>query len=294
MSRSIRQHFVPKAYLKQFAFTQEGQKIQRVYGLIKQNQKIVPLPIQVVASRETFYDFGPNDQEQVVEKHLAQNIEGDFANLLRELVSDLKRRETITEEQKRRLAPYLALQYVRTAEFRAALQENLTAVRDTSVRQWRSLFPNSSISEDSVNVGGEMHAALGMNDKVIRTIASILVQHSWRILRAPQTRSFLTSDVPVMLVGESAAPWMGVGFGSYGAFVLFPLSPEFLILTQDYRSFIDRGHQGVNTSIPCTGEMVDQLNGMILGLSAEQAIGRDRNELERAQEWLAQQAQRRH
>ncbi|MPY68413.1 DUF4238 domain-containing protein [Deinococcus sp. SDU3-2] len=292
MNRTIRQHFVPRAYLRRFSSSSSGTGIERTHALIKRNTKIVEIPIQNIASRELFYDFGPGDQEQVLEQHFSQNIEGDLADLLRESVDHFKAAQTLVASHKRRLAAHLALQYLRTHEFRRVLAENLGGVAEMLTRQFRSLH-NDLPDEFKVeaNVDARAHLDLGMNDANIGTIAHILTQHAWQVVRAPAGRTFLTSDAPVMLIGEPLAPWMGVGFATYGARVLFPLDAEYLVVTTDIVSFRENGHLGENVVVEATEGMMDQYNFIILGMAAEQAVARTRLELERAEALLRAEAQ---
>ena len=127
---------------------------------------------------------------------------------------------------------------------------------------------------------------LGMNDENVRLIANILAQHRWRVVKAPPGRSFVTSDHPVNLTGNPPAPWMGVGFASYEARVLYPLSPRYLVLTQDYRSFDDAGHNGADTVFEVTSGMMDVYNGMVSAMAVEQVVAGDQGELVSAVNWL--------
>lgn len=283
MPRTIRQHFVPQCYLRHFVIPDEG---ERVWVRIQQNGKIVKQPIQSIASRNFFYDFHDNDQEQVVEKTLAAEVEGPFSALLRDLITDLDTSGILYQDKKFLLAGHMALQYLRTDAFREALRENLDAFGGILEGQLQAIHPELSGIKLRANIGGALHLHLGMNDENVRLIANILAQHRWRVVKAPPGRSFVTSDHPVNLTGNPPAPWMGVGFASYEARVLYPLSPRYLVLTQDYRSFDDAGHNGADTVFEVTSGMMDVYNGMVSAMAVEQVVAGDQGELVSAVNWL--------
>lgn len=264
MTRTIRQHFVPRAYLRNFASTSPNSGVERAWTLITRNARIVEVPLHSVASRALFYDLGPDDHEQVLEKYFSQEVEGDLAALLREVVAHFRLGNELDPKHKRRLAEHMAMQYLRTSTFREALRGNLERLGEVLGRLAHHVVEGAPPDLQLVpNVEARTHLLLGLTDDLIATIAEILYRHAWRISQAPEGRSFMTNDAPVMLLGQPLAPWMGVGFTTYDAQVLFPISPEFLLHTTDFISFHEKGHEGENAVLAVPPELVDHYNFII-------------------------------
>lgn len=285
--RIIRQHFVPQLYLRQFSNNLSNGKVSRTYVYVKQKNIIVSLPISGVASREGFYDFQENDQTQEMEKFFSVNVESDYSILLCEIIDEFDKFGRIADNNRRHLSYQISIQYLRTENARISLSEAFESVNEfiDSQIQGRNISNNQSIRSPSI-IGSLEHLKFLMNDENIKLIANIIYKHKWRILRAPEGRNFISSDNPVLLMGTPATSWSGVGFASYGAYVVFPIDAKHLLMTQDFVSFDEERHVGNDVVINIGEDGLESINGMILFHSSEQAVSVNKMELERAACWL--------
>jgi hypothetical protein len=106
-----REHYVPRFYLDAFG--------DQLFVFDKQNGNDFKSGSKNIAFGRGFYDLGPEiDLEAVIAE-----IEGRLRNGISELI-DKSHPNNISEDGRIRVSVFVALQYVRTEEFRAGLKES--------------------------------------------------------------------------------------------------------------------------------------------------------------------------
>ena len=137
MSKVLNQHYVPQSYLRYFSPDRN-----KIFVFDKFNQKEFQSNVRNVASERAFYDF-PEDitqpeHIQIIEEFLS-GLEKEQDKLLKHLqkkiynIFDLRLNpnhiekvysvKVLTEEQRKELAYVIAIQFLRTREFRNFMME---------------------------------------------------------------------------------------------------------------------------------------------------------------------------
>lgn len=136
MQKTKKQHYVPQSYLKAWAIP--GTYQVHVYDKKTDNERVNS--INDIASENCFYDINPNEifskeflaalkveglswdsdeLSQGIEHTFANEVEGDFANILKEIIGKatsatpwiIENCYFISEDKKGMLSAYLAIQY---------------------------------------------------------------------------------------------------------------------------------------------------------------------------------------
>ena len=216
-------HYVPQEYLSGFAAPEQAGTI---WMYDKQTDAFKRLPIKAVAQEADFYD-------QDTEAELNSAIEGPAHAVL----SKVRGRKSISQEERLRLAIYVAAMMMRVPVRRSrsmallpgALDSTVSRVR-TRVEQWsqepeadQSLVARRRREIDDA----EMKFSRTPPDEVLarvrspwpsETMVAIINAMTWRIALSEEEH-FLTSDNPAHFFGA-------FGIGGRASEVTFPLSSK--------------------------------------------------------------------
>ncbi|WP_079529960.1 DUF4238 domain-containing protein [Halobacillus hunanensis] len=173
------QHYVPQFYLNYFA-----NKNGRIFVYDKINEKKFPSNSRGIASEGYFYDI-IKGKMQSIEKYLNRDYESAFSKYLPSLIQRLENDEDfyLTSDDKKEIASFLSLQYVRTKRF-----------REESVR----LFTSQDIYHSEAFLPPKMgHIILFSDPDLLDNISANLLQNYYWVIGKNETSEFFyTSDNP--------------------------------------------------------------------------------------------------
>lgn len=183
--------------------------------------------VQDLGLEKQFYDLGLSVD---LEKFISKN-ESNLRAGLDELVQK-KNVLSISTDSRARISTFVALQYLRTREFRevikAASGELLTAILNNEPK-FRGKGIKVTMKEEAAQA---LQASLLVDDTVPRT-ASIIFGLSWTLLINRTSLPFWTSDNPVALVNPRLQGPGSVGLLVSGNQLHFPLAPGLVLLVYD-------------------------------------------------------------
>jgi hypothetical protein len=233
-SDTIRQHYVPRMLLSQFA---AGRRIQ-AYDLI--NEQEFQSSVANVGLEAHFYDIEIDGQVVSTENWLS-DIEGQAAASIRSLADEPGNVTSLSELDELVLARFLAAQYFRVPSFRASeqnLQSDMvnqlkgfaksyyqrTLMKEEFEELWRvwgSQPDDWWLGSETPSQQGEV-ATFMLGE--IQGIANFIRAMAWRAGRVPRDTQVYTSDNPMSACLPPVRPWW-----SGGAFIEHeyhvPLSP---------------------------------------------------------------------
>ena len=232
---TINQHYVPKAYLKQFANAKE-----QIWVYDKHKRKKFQTHIRNVAAERFFYDTEQvrkiTGDKQFVEKYLC-NVEGTFENLMRTLpgtFGSLNFRG-IGKRDKHFLSIYMVLQMLRTKEHRIRAQQHAEILQAVIMQACdeRGLDPHKHPQFDGTSaaeLARDMQAEQLLDGGIIQEFSGYLREHIWVVNRVHAGDAFLTSDEPFVKRAWVRHPVRSMsGIRSKGIEIAFPLNPRYVL-----------------------------------------------------------------
>lgn len=225
------QHYVPQeAHLRRWANPDS-----QVWEFDKTTQQARKNRTKNVAQEGYFYDITSEPDDPQPGEHLLQEVEGRFKEAVDTLLGEA---ETvgIRYELRSKLAPYIAVQFLRTREIRNMVVQSTDAllrqVRDAVMAQ---KFPdlNPDDIEVSLKASGQslMHARLLFNEGTIGRAAAILEAHYWILGTNRTSNALYTADHPVAVHETIQDPlYSNAGIASPGGEIAFPLSPRHVLV----------------------------------------------------------------
>jgi hypothetical protein len=243
-----KQHYVPQLYLN--AFAREG----TLHVFDKRTGRSFPSSVRDAASQRFFYDVPQLDQATGVAQSLEKFFQ-PFEAAAGAAIGDLRGAlgsgslAAITPSQRQTISEFLAIQLLRTPEAREDSAQLIAKLQKSSFLEWlQQRHPELAGRADDFELimTPELQAlnqARQVLDPEIRTeIAGILRGHAWVILRNPFSVSYLTSDHPACNHGTLGDSYRSMqGLTSKGAEILFPISPDHLLLIVERTAFPDSG-----------------------------------------------------
>lgn len=241
MSKVKNQHYVPQSYLKNFAaYRKRG--ASHIWVFDKFNQNTFSTPVRNVASQGYFYDLSKElvdvQDEQWVEKFLA-DFEGESNKLISHVfkkieivIKKLNKKayciNVITPNVKKELSYLLAIQALRTREFRELFVEFFEkSFSSIAERILEAEFPDE-MNEVRVRLDEKslpIYQAIQMF-KSSKNISEIIRTYIWAIGINKTDQPLFTSDNPVVRQAHLGAN----GFACSGIEIAFPLSPQIIII----------------------------------------------------------------
>jgi hypothetical protein len=264
-------HFVPRTYLKEFAF---DTKKRKVYAYNEKTGDVRPTSIDTICSQRYLYrvedEAGlPSDE---IEDFFATDVEPQY----KMWIDLIRKQKTLSNSVIADLAHYVAIQHVRVpttledneemgkAIFREVVNEQWAKLLDDDERkrvltemkkqhpeqfaEFKKNHPDASeelSKEDIQNIidgnGFEFEIDIGRNSIVklmldsIPEIAKQIVASGWNFVSAPSGTEFITSDMPcyVMIpMPEGAISFRHGGFGHPGAHIVMPLAKDLCLIIQ--------------------------------------------------------------
>ena len=260
MSEVIKQHFVPQFYLKKFADSNN-----QLFVFDKFTKQHFKANVSNVASERRFYDFHQDIQKefqdkvasgadkevdaeliekaldpQLVEKELAY-IEGDFANVLDEMLETIDKTKGIDPEHKLITASFMTVQILRTPEFRRTLIELQEQTLAKMLDKWydQNLAENNLYIKFDERYASLEHAQFLFSPILREAIFQTLSKHIWMVGINRTTQPLYTSDTPVVRKAHIKDLYKSyAGLGSLGIEIAFPISPKYVLILCERTAFL--------------------------------------------------------
>lgn len=281
-----KQHYVPQFYLRLYAESQD-----RLYVFDKHTERSFRANVRDIASTSYFYDFHPdienafqeqvrqgkldNVDPQILEhaqdpqlvEHALAEFEQAVAPVLDQAVASIRATGTITGEQKEVIAEFLAMQLLRTPEFRSLFIELAETVWNEILERDFNLAANNLKVEFDEKQASLMHADLLFAPALRPHIAQVLARHIWLIGVNDTDQPLYTSDQPVVKMPHLA----DAGVGSPGIELAFPLTSRYVLILCERTAFAHLAGSD-RTAIILTPDNVTHYNGMQVTQSTRQVF----------------------
>lgn len=252
MPKVKRQHFIPEFYLKMFCFDND-----QLWVYDKFTKQVFKTNVTNVAAESYFYDLPdsltPKDiNEQAIEITLSQ-IEDNFKNVLDEMLQMINTKRRITRNQKEELAFHLAIQYLRTSEYRrqdVESSEKMARVLLTEMVKASRLDMSMDDYEVKFNqqYSSLYHAKHMFNPDFLDPLIKALRNHIWIVGENKTSQYFYTSDVPIVKKAHGRTS----GFESEGIEIAFPLTSKFILIMKE------RGYFKTLKNLDCRCKVLDK------------------------------------
>jgi hypothetical protein len=214
VSHAKNQHYVSRLYLRQFAF--EAGKNPRICAFDKTIRRIIRPSIRNIAAEMHFYESADTG----IERALGM-IEDKFAPAYR-LVREIGDIAALGPNERAAIAIFIAVQQVRTVEFRETLKSMVSGLDEWAKRH------NHQLDESYTTITEEQCRQIQVASLATTapTIAIGAAQMKWIRIHNRTAMPLWTSDHPVTLYNPKPASLMGnLGWACPGVQVFFPLSP---------------------------------------------------------------------
>jgi hypothetical protein len=173
---------------------------------------------------------------QLVEHELGR-IESDFAPILDEVVDLISRGKWIEDEHRLKTAHFMAVQALRTAEFRQQLSEIMKKMGAWLGDQFR-LADDNLVLEFNKDFLPIQQAQMIFSPDMQERLTSTFYEHIWMIGVNSTAQPFYTSDMPVVKRGHVKDPYKSYqGFGASGIEIAFPITPKYILILCDREAF---------------------------------------------------------
>lgn len=243
--KKIRQHYVPRFYLKHFA-RQKKSKEYVIRCFNKETRKKIQQNIRQVAMERYFYDDGDPPEIEDTLSHL----EGLHSKAYHKIIKN-QSLEEMTLYDKAMICHYIMIQNERTRSARAR-NAQLTELIYKDGEHGIDLPPFESLDNDYKEWLLESRAAVGqinimlkpieMEDGTIHYPLEVIfkmVELEWILLKNTMKLEFYTSDHPVFVYNppiKENEMIRGFGMAAYtarGVEIYFPLTPHFCLVLFD-------------------------------------------------------------
>ena len=257
MPRTKKQHYVPQTALRRFS--EDGERIS-VFDKIRNEVRIAN--IRDVAQQRYFYDIpqeaippeleGTLDRQMI--EHLLSGLEADFNNVVGQVIDKVSSRsivrrflnafllrgKIVSRKNKRALCFFVALQYLRTREFRRTIQDGLeqfeAALRNRIPADQVENFFEGFRGVTDANIRMH-HLSMMFDSEFVDGLTKMLYGHIMVIGKNLGQHSLYTSDNPMVRQPHRMHPFLGnAGIGSPGIEIAMPLSSNHILI------FMERTH----------------------------------------------------
>ncbi len=241
MSKIKREHFVPEFYLRNFVSSDN-----QIWVFDKLTKTHFETNISNVANERGFYDFSEkqvanNEERQIVESSLSR-LENDFKRVLDTTLQMITTKQRITRNQKRDMASFMTVQYMRTLEFRNYLIESFDKFAKVTFAETYNLSESDRSTLEELEFNPDLasihHADTMLDSDIINYVTTILQKHIWIIGINNSSKPFYTSDNPVVKKAHKKDPIHSTsGFESEGIEAAFPLTPQYTLMLKGRKFF---------------------------------------------------------
>jgi hypothetical protein len=236
------QHYLPRCYLE--GFSQRGM----VWIFDREKGEYRKQSTANAAAQNHFYTWTKADgnRDFAIEEWLSKEVEAPFKAIL----AKLEKRNALTNEDRTRLALFVAVLKFRTPEFRrnclfmtgAILKESLArACRIPEFAERLLVGAPDGITAETLPDFAEKHFSIKVHDNFhLKTMveqalrqAAILNKLNWIVFHCPERKSFVTTDAPFVIVLPPEKRGEPVGVLVPDAVKLIPLSEKICLAMTD-------------------------------------------------------------
>ncbi|PSL31712.1 DUF4238 domain-containing protein [Chitinophaga ginsengisoli] len=226
------QHYVPRFYLKNFLNAEK-----KIWVFDKSTQRTFLSSPQNIANENFFYDLpeidGPLEEDQAVEKYLSK-IENLHAPFFTRLIDAIEKREIdrIDDDMRSILCDHLAIQIIRTKEYREQMTQGFEGFRDSlSKSGWIPQEDQAAFSASESDVKKNQLSQILFDTEFKTELCNILNSHIWLVCKNITSTPYYTSDHPVVKQAHLIRPHRSdTGFRSVGIEIAMPISSQYLLV----------------------------------------------------------------
>ncbi len=260
------EHYVPQRYLRHFAngenfFVFDKAKTEKRSGNVGDyacERYFYDVDFEVLKKekmeQDPDFEFDPEIEQimetidvQHIEHWFGENVETWLFNPISKIISTyvmanpekLDNLLVMTEDDMNHISLYLAIQMIRSKEFRESIKEMyeglplLLMKKIAKTDEEREFLDSIELKIKNKNYLKLLHAQFLMNEEMVSTIALHLRSKIWFIGHNKTNTPFITSDNPVVRYGHSEFN----GINSKGIEIVFPISPKLILILADVEKF---------------------------------------------------------
>lgn len=204
-------HYVPQFLLKKF----QGPKKGQIFVFDKCGEREFKSAIRNIASENYFNKIQLEGKEENFEPFFCK-IEDKVAPVIKKITVK-ENLSVLSDDERSIIGYYIALQHLRTKEFRNTLSQVFEGIR-TQI--------NSSKHHDSLLLSEEQNKALSLSLLTMaKDLYPFIMDKAWYLSKTSKSNPFYISDNPVTLNNlQNHSPYGNIGFGVKGIEIYFPLS----------------------------------------------------------------------
>ena len=241
---NIKQHVVPKSYLKRFGKKNLNNKGYNIAVKQLKSNKIFIDSVDNVAFRKNYYDVSDKKDSKHWEKFFSSEIEPlygpEMTNIIASLTLSQKKNGVLTISQIHSLSKMISFQILRVPGFLKRRFEHGEIMFDETINETSQRFelhPETikTILSDFVNNKNDfirdmtipLIAEKGRLDK----LSEVLADKIWLVYFNNSSVPFVTSDSPVVMYNfiSNSVSYADNGVGRDDTFIYYPLSSKILI-----------------------------------------------------------------
>lgn len=260
---NIKQHVVPKSYLKRFGKKNLNNKGYNLAVKQLKSNKIFIDSVDNVAFRKNFYDVSDKKDSKHWEKFFSSEIEPlygpDLTNIIASLTLSNKKNDILTVSQLVLLSKMISFQILRVPGFLERRFKNGEIMFDETINetsQWFQLPPEiiKSKLDDFVknkdNFIRNMTIPLIVDKDRLDKLSDVLAEKIWLIYFNNSSVPFITSDSPVVMhnIIRNSVSYADNGIGRDDTFIYYPISSKILIRIIP-RNFRGRNMNSLNNTL---------------------------------------------
>ena len=260
---NIKQHVVPRSYLKRFGKKNLNNKGYNIAVKQLKSNKIFIDSVDNVAFRKNFYDVSDKKDSKHWEKFFSSEIEPlygpEMTNIIVSLTLSNKKNDILTVSQLVLLSKMISFQILRVPGFLESRFKNGEIMFDETINetsQWFQLPPEiiKSKLEDFVknkdNFIRNMTIPLIVDKDRLDKLSDVLAEKIWLIYFNNSSVPFITSDSPVVMhnIIRNSVSYADNGIGRDDTFIYYPISSKILIRIIP-RNFRGRNMNSLNNTL---------------------------------------------
>ncbi|MET0399584.1 MAG: DUF4238 domain-containing protein [Longimicrobiaceae bacterium] len=226
------QHYVPRFLLKEFG---SGKK-HRLYTYDKQTDRVFQTNPDKVAAENGFYDFTLEGSTFTAEPAMG-SLETATAPVVKRILRE-ESLASLTDEERRLLSLFVAVQYTRTRNFRDTLSD-----LSRRMAEWlRGAGADAEGLEMTEDDAAAMSVQMALD---AHEFAPHIYDKAWLLLKNPTATPFYTSDNPVTFQNlDDFGPYGNIGLAVPGIEIYLPLGSR-LCLSMLCRTREEQARDGI-------------------------------------------------
>lgn len=221
MSTAKIQHYVPQFLLRNF----DNGKEDQVWVYDKLSNRIFPSNTKNIASENRFYNFEYEGQSCSIEPWLSE-LEGD-AGLVIDKILTADSLTDLSDEDRRILSEFLAVQLTRTKNFREEWNSYPRILKEHLEKNGDQVAPGSQAEEilREITQNDSKHQTAKIILNAPKTYAPHFLNKSWILASTSKKNPFLIGDNPIARQNMMYQPYQGnLGLACTGIEIYLPLS----------------------------------------------------------------------